>query len=62
MSYWASSMRTEPDLALGFQTLLFVPGNRMDRVAKAHDTGADVVCIDLEDAVPGADKVTARDA
>lgn len=55
-------MRTEPDLALGFQTLLFVPGNRMDRVAKAHDTGADVVCIDLEDAVPGADKVTARDA
>lgn len=49
------------DLSLGFQTLLFVPGSRMDRVAKAHDSDADVVCIDLEDAVPSADKVSARE-
>jgi citrate lyase beta subunit len=45
-----------------FRTLLFVPGNRMDRVAKAHETAADVVCIDLEDAVPAADKAQARAA
>ncbi len=43
-----------------FQTLLFVPGSRMDRVAKAHSSAADVVCIDLEDAVPAADKDAAR--
>ncbi|KGE04526.1 HpcH/HpaI aldolase/citrate lyase family protein [Pseudohaliea rubra] len=49
-------------LQLAFRTLLFVPGNRMDRVAKAHDSAADVVCIDLEDAVPAADKDAAREA
>ncbi len=55
-------MPTELDPSLGFQTLLFVPGNRMDRVAKAHTSRADVVCIDLEDAVPAGDKTTARKA
>jgi citrate lyase beta subunit len=50
------------DLIHVFQTLLFVPGSRMDRVAKAHDSRADVVCIDLEDAVPSADKAAAREA
>jgi citrate lyase beta subunit len=50
------------DLCLVFQTLLFVPGNRMDRVAKAHESTADIVCIDLEDAVPGTDKAAAREA
>jgi len=42
--------------------LLFVPGARADRFEKALATGADQVCIDLEDAVPLADKVTARNA
>ena len=50
------------DLCHAFQTLLFVPGSRMDRVAKAHDSSADIVCIDLEDAVPAAEKATARQA
>lgn len=42
--------------------LLFVPGARADRFSKACDAGADQVCIDLEDAVGLADKVTARAA
>jgi citrate lyase beta subunit len=42
--------------------LLFVPGSRPERYAKAVATGADQVCIDLEDAVAPADKETARAA
>jgi len=34
------------------RTALFVPGSRPDRVDKALDAGADVIIIDLEDAVP----------
>lgn len=41
-------------------TMLFVPGNRPDRFDKAHATGADVVLLDLEDAVPRDDKESAR--
>lgn len=41
-------------------TLLFVPGGRPDRFAKALASGADAVCVDLEDAVPSADKPQAR--
>lgn len=44
------------------QTYLFVPGNRPERIAKALASGADRVIIDLEDAVPPADKVAARHA
>ena len=40
--------------------LLFVPGSRPERYAKAVATGADQVCIDLEDAVAPADKESAR--
>lgn len=43
------------------RSYLFVPGNRPDRVAKACATGADAVVVDLEDAVPPADKTQARD-
>ncbi len=42
------------------RTALFVPGNRPDRVDKAVSSGADVVIIDLEDAVPPAQKEEAR--
>jgi len=42
------------------RTALFVPGNRPDRVDKAFSTNADIVIIDLEDAVPLADKETTR--
>lgn len=44
-----------------YRSLLFVPGNRPDRFDKACAAGADLVCIDLEDAVALADKDTARD-
>lgn len=40
--------------------LLFVPGSRPERYAKAVATSADQVCIDLEDAVAPADKESAR--
>lgn len=42
--------------------LLFVPGSRPERYAKAIATDADQVCIDLEDAVAPADKDSAREA
>jgi citrate lyase subunit beta/citryl-CoA lyase len=46
---------------IGFiRTALFVPGNRPDRVDKAVTTAADVVIIDLEDAVPHALKAQTR--
>jgi len=41
---------------------LFVPGNRAERFAKAVATAADLVIVDLEDAVPPEHKSTARDA
>lgn len=44
------------------RTLLFVPGNRPERFAKAAATAADVVIVDLEDAVPQDGKTTARAA
>ena len=42
------------------RSYLFVPGNRPDRFESALRAGADVVLIDLEDAVAPADKATAR--
>jgi len=44
------------------RSLLFVPGNRPERFAKALSAGADLVCIDLEDAVPPEQKAEARAA
>lgn len=44
------------------RTLLFVPGNRPDRFAKAAASGADAVVLDFEDAVPPAEKPAAREA
>lgn len=43
------------------RSLLFVPGNRPERFAKAAAAGADLVCLDLEDAVAPAQKDNARD-
>lgn len=48
--------------AASIAALLFVPGNRPERFGKALATGAEVVCIDLEDAVPAGDKEAARAA
>lgn len=41
-------------------TALYVPGDRPDRFDKAMSAGADVVILDLEDAVASARKDTAR--
>ena len=43
-----------------FRTLLFAPGNHSRRVEKALCLKADVVILDLEDAVAVAEKVTTR--
>ena len=44
------------------RSYLFVPGNRPERFAKALASGADVVVLDLEDAVADEAKGQARDA
>ncbi|MGE8064968.1 HpcH/HpaI aldolase/citrate lyase family protein [Pseudomonas sp. NPDC089569] len=44
----------------GATTFLFVPGNRPERFEKAHQAGADIVIIDLEDAVAATEKQNAR--
>jgi citrate lyase subunit beta/citryl-CoA lyase len=44
------------------RSYLFVPGNRPERFDKACAAGADAVIVDLEDAVPGAEKAAARSA
>ena len=50
----SSSLLTEA------RAFLFVPGNRPERFDKALASQADMVIIDLEDAVPAADKAAAR--
>ncbi|MBP0622386.1 HpcH/HpaI aldolase/citrate lyase family protein [Cupriavidus consociatus] len=42
------------------RSYLFVPGNRPERFVKAHQSGADRVILDLEDAVAEGDKDAAR--
>jgi citrate lyase subunit beta/citryl-CoA lyase len=42
------------------RVLLFTPGNRPERFAKAIASGADGVILDLEDAVSLPDKTKAR--
>lgn len=44
------------------RSLLFVPGDRPDRMAKAVSAGADALILDLEDSVAAAKKVEARQA
>jgi len=43
-----------------FRSLLFVPGNRHDRIRKAWSSGADAIILDLEDSVPESEKPAAR--
>ncbi|OLT00242.1 citrate lyase [Pseudonocardia sp. CNS-004] len=45
---------------LRLRTLLFVPGDRPDRIPKAAAAGADGIAIDLEDAVAASRKDAAR--
>ncbi|MFA5970477.1 MAG: CoA ester lyase [Sphingomonas sp.] len=44
------------------RSLLFVPGDRPDRMAKAAASGADALILDLEDAVAQSAKIAAREA
>lgn len=44
------------------RSYLFVPANRPERLDKALQSGADAVIVDLEDAVPPADKHAARES
>ena len=44
------------------RSLLYVPAHQERFVAKAHERGADAIILDLEDAVPPADKPAARAA
>ena len=44
------------------RSLLFVPGNRPEWFHRAVDSGADGLIIDLQDAVPAAERPAARDA
>ncbi len=48
--------------AVRLTSLLFVPGVRPERFAKALASPADMVCVDLEDAVPAEGKDAARAA
>ena len=50
-----------PGPAVVARTLLFVPGNQPERFAKAAATAADLVIVDLEEAVPDESKETARE-
>lgn len=43
------------------RSMIFAPGDKPRMCIKALDTGADMVCIDLEDAVAPDDKDAARD-
>jgi citrate lyase subunit beta/citryl-CoA lyase len=42
------------------RTILFVPAQRENMIEKAREIPADVICLDLEDAVPLAEKAAAR--
>lgn len=43
------------------RSFLYVPAHSERFIAKAHERGADAIVLDLEDAVPEADKTAARD-
>jgi citrate lyase subunit beta/citryl-CoA lyase len=43
-----------------FRSLIFVPGNSARFVEKAKTLPADIICLDLEDSVPGNEKAPAR--
>jgi citrate lyase subunit beta/citryl-CoA lyase len=47
--------------AVRCRSLLFVPGNRLELLAKVGRWNPDVVAVDLEDAIPPGEKETARD-
>src|ERR1043165_1676073 len=60
-----SGAEGKSDLAaplLGIRSVLFLPASNPRAIAKARESGADLVVLDLEDAVKAGDKPAARDA
>ena len=55
-------MSHERALPSGLRSYLFAPGNHPRKVAKVFAAGADAVLLDLEDAVPIAEKESTRAA
>jgi citrate lyase beta subunit len=47
---------------LSSKSLLFLPAHRLDRFKTAKASGASVVCVDLQDGLPEAEKDRGRDA
>ncbi|MFA9277666.1 MAG: CoA ester lyase [Rhodoluna sp.] len=56
-----SSQGSNIDVVAQATTMLFVPGDRPERFVKAHQSGADLIIIDLEDAVAPENKALALD-
>ncbi len=52
---------TDLELMASLTNFLFVPANRPERFSKAASSGADMICIDLEDSVPADQKDIARE-
>ena len=46
---------------LVWRSLLYVPANNPRFIEKAHTRGADAIILDLEDSVPPAEKIVARE-
>ena len=44
-----------------FRSIIFVPGNRPNMLERSRSFEADVIMVDLEDSVPPAEKVNARE-
>ena len=55
-------MKLKGVASMKLRSLLFVPGDRPDRFAKAAASGADAIIIDLEDSVGLERKIAAREA
>src|SRR5437868_2553083 len=47
---------------LAIRSMLFLPASNPRAIAKAREAGADLVVLDLEDAVKAEDKAAAREA
>ncbi len=57
-----TAQSSSASVAQAARSALFVPASRPERIPKALASGADVVIVDLEDAVEASAKDTARDA
>src|SRR3954454_8790838 len=59
----AAKAKSDKDLDLfAVRSILFLPASNPRALAKARESAADLVVLDLEDAVKPGDKAAARDA